>query len=70
MKTLIGGMIGTQPDYAVVIVSAENGITAGTEEHFRIAFTLKVPVIVVVTKIDLVDEETRQDMIHDIQILL
>ncbi len=40
----------------MLLVSAVEGVTEMAEQHFHIALTLKVPMIVMVTKIDLVEE--------------
>lgn len=45
------------PDYAIVLISAAEGVTQTTKQHFHLALTLKVPIIILVTKIDLVEEE-------------
>ena len=53
----MSGICSLYPDYAIVIASAAEGITETTCQHFYVAFSLKVPVIVVITKIDLIEEE-------------
>ena len=40
-----------------MLISAEEGVTLTTQQHFHLALTLKVPIIILVTKIDLVKEE-------------
>jgi GTPase len=57
MKTLIQGMCGINPNYALLVISAEDGLTSRTEEHFRLAFGMQVPVIVTLTKVDKITED-------------
>jgi len=45
------------PDYAVILISAIEGVTQTTKQHFHLALTLKLPIIILVTKVDLVEEE-------------
>ena len=49
-------MCSTNPDYALLVISAEQGVTPVTENHFRLAFGSNVPVIVILTKVDLVNK--------------
>ncbi len=58
------------PDYAVVLISAAEGITETTRQHFHLAFTLKVPVIVLVTKTDLIGEEKLLQVRDEVKTLL
>ena len=42
------------PDYAIVIIAANRGILRMTREHLGILFYLEIPVIIVITRVDLV----------------
>lgn len=53
LKTTISGLTGTYPDYALIVVAANNGVSRMTREHVQVACALKIPVFVVVTKIDI-----------------
>lgn len=46
-------MCSTNPDYALLTIDAEIGITNETEEHINLAFGSNLPLIIVFTKIDL-----------------
>jgi GTPase len=52
----VEGITGNLPDYCFLLVSAATGITNVTKDHFRIALSMKIPVIVIVTKMDMVKE--------------
>lgn len=52
LKTTIFGLVGLSPDYAMIVINANAGFQRMTREHLGIALALKVPVFVVVTKID------------------
>ena len=54
-KTMIRGICCHYPDYALIVVDAKSGLTTTVKEHFQLAFAFKVPVMIVITKIDLVD---------------
>jgi len=58
------------PDYAMVLISAAEGVTETTRQHFHLAFTLKGAVIVIVTKIDLIDEENLFKIRDQVKTLL
>jgi GTPase len=53
LKTTVTGLVGRKPDYIAVTVSCVQGIQEMTKEHIAIALYLQVPLIVIVTKIDL-----------------
>lgn len=57
------------PDYALVVIDAIAGITDTTREHFLIAFAYGVPVIIVITKIDTVNEEDLFDLYENVRVL-
>ena len=53
LKTTIFGLSGTSPDYAMIIVGANMGVQRMTIEHIGIAFYLKIPFYIIITKIDI-----------------
>ena len=57
MKTTIFGLTGLVPDYAIIIVGANMGVQRMTKEHLGIALALNVPIIIVITKIDIAPAE-------------
>eukprot|EP01064_Diplonema_japonicum_P022938 TRINITY_DN3323_c3_g1_i1.p1 TRINITY_DN3323_c3_g1~~TRINITY_DN3323_c3_g1_i1.p1 ORF type:complete len:587 (+),score=85.97 TRINITY_DN3323_c3_g1_i1:64-1761(+) len=57
LKTTVFGMTGYAPDYAAVVVSANNGVQRMTKEHLGLCFAVKIPVFGVITRIDNCPEE-------------
>jgi GTPase len=53
LKTTMFGLVGLLPDYAMIVVGANMGVSRMTREHLGIALILKIPFFVVVTKIDI-----------------
>ena len=53
LKTTLHGMSGFYPDYGMVVVGANMGITDITKEHMNVAIALNIPFMVVITKIDI-----------------
>lgn len=51
-KTLVTGMCCHLPDYAILVIDAIRGIQEVTSEHLELAIALKLPLIIVITKID------------------
>jgi GTP-binding protein 1 len=56
LKTTIGGMTGHLPDYCMLLIGANMGVTRMTKEHLGLALALRLPLIVVITKIDMCPE--------------
>jgi GTPase len=50
-------MVGLAPDYAMIVVGANMGVSRMTKEHMGISLALKLPFFIVVTKIDMTPDE-------------
>ena len=61
------GLVGLLPDYSMIIVGANMGVSRMTKEHLGISLALKVPIFIVITKIDIsppdVFEKTRDTLV-------
>jgi GTPase len=61
------GLVGLMPDYSMIIVGANMGVSRMTKEHLGISLALKVPIFIVITKIDIsppeVFEKTKEQLI-------
>ena len=55
LKTTMFGIMSYYPDYAIVIIGANRGILKMTREHVKILHHLKIPMILVLTKTDIID---------------
>jgi len=53
LKTTIFGLTGLAPDYSMIIIGANMGVQRMTKEHLGIALALKIPIYIVITKIDI-----------------
>lgn len=64
LKTTVFGLTAMMPDYALLVVGANMGVQRMTKEHISIACALALPILVVITKIDIcpqpVLKQTRQ----------
>jgi GTPase len=67
LKTTMFGLVGLLPDYSMIIVGANMGVSRMTKEHLGISLALKVPIFIVMTKIDIspedVSEKTKDTLI-------
>jgi len=61
------GLVGLMPDYSMIIVGANMGVSRMTKEHLGISLALKVPIFIVITKFDIapanVYEETKNTLV-------
>lgn len=62
LRTTIRGIVGQKLNYGLVTVAANEGPTHITKEHLGIIMAMDLPVIVVITKIDIVDEEKAKEV--------
>ncbi|MGC9780685.1 MAG: elongation factor 1-alpha [Candidatus Heimdallarchaeota archaeon] len=70
LKTTLFGLTGHKPDYVLLVVGANMGIVGMTKEHLGIALALKVPIIVVITKVDICPEHILKQTIDNLTKLL
>ncbi len=70
LKTTIVGMVGMVPEYTLIVVGANSGLSKMTKEHLGIALALEIPFFIVITKIDMVDRETIKKTIFEIKKIL
>ena len=70
LKTTVFGLTGQEPDYALLAVGANMGVQRMTREHLGIALALKVPLFVVVTKIDLCPKHVRKETLQKLRRIL
>ena len=64
LKTTMFGLSGLYPQYSMLVVGANMGVSRMTKEHIGITMALKLPMFVVVTKIDLSPDNIYQDTIN------
>ena len=66
LRTTIFGVSSVLPDYCMIVVAANNGLTHMTKEHIALAFSLKIPMFFVITKIDIcpdnIYEKTKEQI--------
>ncbi|KAL3901778.1 MAG: hypothetical protein SGCHY_000356 [Lobulomycetales sp.] len=53
LRTTVFGMTGHTPDYVILMVGANAGMIGMTKEHLGLSLAMNVPVMIVVTKIDM-----------------
>ena len=53
LKTTLFGITGHFPDYAIVMIAANRGVLPMTKEHLGILLYMKIPIIILVTKVDI-----------------
>jgi len=56
LKTTLTGLNGSYVDYAMVTIGADRGIIGMTKEHLTLAIVLKLPIFIVITKLDIATE--------------
>tara|TARA_B100000963_G_C22639395_1_gene679534 strand:+ start:6583 stop:7788 length:1206 start_codon:yes stop_codon:yes gene_type:complete len=56
LKTTLTGLNGCYIDYAMVTIGADRGIIGMTKEHLTLAIVLKIPILIVITKLDIATE--------------
>uniref|UniRef100_A0A3B3HX02 Tr-type G domain-containing protein n=1 Tax=Oryzias latipes TaxID=8090 RepID=A0A3B3HX02_ORYLA len=70
LKTTIFGLTSYCPDFAMLVVSANTGIAGTTREHLGLAMALKVPIFIVVSKVDLCTRATVERTVRQLERVL
>ncbi|XP_056135843.1 GTP-binding protein 2b [Lampris incognitus] len=70
LKTTIFGLTSYCPDFAMLVVSANTGIAGTTREHLGLAMALKVPIFIVVSKVDLCARGTVERTVRQLERIL
>ena len=53
LKTTIFGLVSMSPDYSMIVIGANMGLSKMTKEHLGISLFLNIPFFIVLTKIDI-----------------
>jgi GTPase len=67
LKTTIRGINGCLVDYVCVLVGANSGVQRMTKEHLGVALGLNLPIIIIITKIDMAPENILKDTIQSVK---
>ncbi|PGH11874.1 hypothetical protein AJ80_06939 [Polytolypa hystricis UAMH7299] len=70
LRTTVFGMLSSSANYYLLMVAANNGIIGMSKEHLGIALSLNVPVMVIITKIDICPPHILEQTIKDLTRLL
>ncbi|KAI1732106.1 elongation factor tu GTP binding domain-containing protein [Ditylenchus destructor] len=70
LKTTIFGLTGHMPDYTMLMVGANAGIIGTAREHLSLALSLGIPVLIVVTKIDMCPPQILTETMQNLDKLM
>ncbi|KAI0020845.1 P-loop containing nucleoside triphosphate hydrolase protein [Xylariomycetidae sp. FL0641] len=70
LRTTVFGLLSSSPNYCLLMVAANNGLIGMSKEHLGIALALNVPIMVVITKIDICPPHILQQTIEQITKIL
>ncbi|RKP21507.1 P-loop containing nucleoside triphosphate hydrolase protein [Rozella allomycis CSF55] len=68
VRSTLSGFMQCKPDYALVVISAlSENLSELTKEHFEMSRIFHIPIIVALTKVDLVDDENLLRILSKIE---
>lgn len=70
LRTTVFGLLSSEPNYCLLMVAANNGLIGMSKEHLGIALALNVPVMVIVTKIDICPPQILQQTLTQLTKIL
>ncbi|AEA47504.1 GTPBP1 family GTP-binding protein [Archaeoglobus veneficus] len=70
LRTTIRGLLGQKIDYGLLVVAANDGVMRTTKEHLGILLAMDLPVIIAITKADMVEETRVKEVVSEVSKLL
>jgi GTPase len=70
LRTTVFGLLSSEPNYCLLMIAANNGLVGMSKEHLGIALALNVPVMVVITKIDICPPQILEQTITQLTKIL
>ncbi len=70
LKTTMFGLVGLCPDYAMIVIGSNMGISRMTKEHLGITLALKIPFFIVMTKIDMCPQNIYDENVSTLKKIL
>lgn len=70
IKTTMFGLVSQFPDYGLMFVAADKGLSRMTKQHLGLTLALNLALLVVVTKIDLCTEEQVAHTVRELKEVL
>ncbi|CAL8129538.1 unnamed protein product [Orchesella dallaii] len=67
LRTTIRGVSGYSPHYIMFVISAVPGFTKITKEHLSLAVALQIPMMIVISKMDLTTEDGLDQILSDVE---
>lgn len=68
LKTALYGITGQFVDYGILVIAANRGILPMTREHLNIFLHLKIPFIILVTRIDIAPDKIYNNIIKTVKV--
>ena len=66
----LSGITNTFPNYAILLIGANKGVTKITRDHFTILMYLKMPTIILITKMDMTPESEYKKTVEEVKTLI
>jgi GTPase len=66
LRTTVFGLTGLAPDYTFVLVGSNMGLSRMHKEHLGISVSLRIPPVIIVTKIDLAPPDVDKNTMEQI----
>ncbi|KAI1333563.1 P-loop containing nucleoside triphosphate hydrolase protein [Xylariaceae sp. FL0016] len=70
LRTTVFGLLSSSPNYCLLMVAANNGLIGMSKEHLGIALALNVPIMVVITKVDICPPNILEQTLEQIRKIL
>jgi elongation factor 1-alpha len=70
LRTTLKGLLGYGVDYAMLVIGLDDGLSTMGREHLGVAAVLKIPIFVVLTKVDKYGEGRIREVLNDIKSVL
>ena len=70
LRTTISGLCGYNIDYVILVIGGNMGMDKMTREHLMLAMALNIPILVVISKIDITPADILKETIRSIKTVI
>jgi elongation factor 1-alpha len=67
LNTTMQGLTRFKPHLAILAIAANRNVTEMTREHFKVCFSLQIPIIICVTKVDITPPNVLKETLQNIK---
>lgn len=66
-KIIFDGLCSQFPEFCLLCISSQTGISKNSIEYLKYSLIIQIPIIIVITQIDLINEQSLEEIVYGVQ---